>query len=61
MLPIDIENLLREMVKDKHNRMVSAADKVKEKFGEDTTVIFEGKPMYQLNSALVLRQGLDVS
>lgn len=61
MSPTDIENLMREMVKDQQNRTVSAADKVKEKFGEDTTVIFEGKPMYQLNSALVLRQGIDVS
>lgn len=61
MSPSDIENMLREMVKDQHDRMVSATDKVKGKLGEDTVVVFNGKPMYNLNASLVLRQGLDVS
>src|SRR5574343_366053 len=61
MSPEDMENMVREMFKGQAGRLASAADKVKEKFGEDTVVIFDGKRMYALNSALVLRQGLDVS
>ena len=39
----------------------SSEERVKELLGEDTTVTYNGKPVYNLNSSLVLKQGLDVS
>ena len=39
----------------------SSEERVKELLGEDTVVIYNGEPVYNLNSSLVLRQGLDVS
>ena len=39
----------------------SNEERVKELLGEDTTVMYNGEPVYNLNSSLVLKQGLDVS
>jgi hypothetical protein len=39
----------------------SSEERVKELLGEDTTVMYNGEPVYNLNSSLVLKQGLDVS
>lgn len=39
----------------------SSEERVKELLGEDTTVVYNGEPVYNLNSSLVLKQGLDVS
>lgn len=39
----------------------SSEERVKELLGEDTVVIYNGEPVYNLNSSLVLKQGLDVS
>jgi hypothetical protein len=39
----------------------SSEERVKELLGEDTTVMYNGEPVYNLNSSLVLKQGIDVS
>ena len=39
----------------------SSEQRVKELLGEDIVVTYNGKPVYNLNSSLVLKQGLDVS
>jgi len=40
---------------------MSNEERVKELLGEDTVVVYNGKPIYNLNSSLILRQGVDAS
>lgn len=42
-------------------RQKTNTEKVIELLGEDTTVIYNGKPVYDLNSSLVLSQEIDAS
>ena len=40
---------------------MSNEERVKELLGEDTVVVYNGKPIYNPNSSLILRQGVDAS
>ena len=53
--------ILEAMLAMRQAERKSATDKVKERLGEDLTVIYNGKPAYDLNARLVLNQGLDAS
>lgn len=55
---LHFQEMQREMMIAQQKR---GEERVKELLGEDTMVIYNGQPMYNLNSNLIIKQGLDVS
>ena len=64
MLPSGDDGFMAFMTAQQNSavaRQKSDGQKVFDLLGEDTTVMYNGEAVYNLNSSLVLRQGLDVS